>query len=100
MSLRHDWDKSNGMIVLQKVPGMEASLDPLNRLLFSFAAQIILAKPNQPPAAPKHLILLDEVGESGGLELLPSLALLGRSKRACVCGDFFAGGVQPFPPFR
>lgn len=84
VSLRHDWDPSDGLIVLQKVPGVESSLDPLNRMLFTFAGQIVLEKPNLLPGAPEHLFLIDELGESGGLDLLPSLALLGRSKRACL----------------
>ena len=74
------------MLVLGNDDSARAAIDPLNRLIFQRASELLLQQGNS--RTRRTWVFLDEVKEAGKLEGLPRLLSKGRSKGTCVALGF------------
>lgn len=81
-----DWIKGDFIIVLGNNEAMRASIDPINRVIFKRAADLILSCSESNTR--RTWVFLDEVGKAGRLHGLDDLLTKGRSKGACVVLGF------------
>jgi len=82
----HDWVKGDFILVLGSNEAMRTAIDPINRVIFKRAADLILA--GSESTTRRTWIFLDEVAKAGRLQGLDDLLTKGRSKGACVVLGF------------
>lgn len=85
-----DWiESTDEILVFGNDESARTALDPLNRLLFKRATELLLAREEQTPAQKRAAenqtwVFLDEVREAGKLDGLGRFLTKGRSKGICV----------------
>lgn len=80
------WVESEAVLVLGNNEEHRAALDPINRVLFQRATELVLAQSES--TTRRTWFFLDEVRDAGNLESLGRLMTKGRSKGACVALGF------------
>ncbi|AFY71979.1 Type IV secretion system, TraD, DNA-binding domain protein (plasmid) [Thalassoporum mexicanum PCC 7367] len=80
------WSRSNSILVFGKSNTARESLNAINQLIFTRAAQILLDKPEV--SHPETFIIFDELPSAGRMDMLPSLCTEGRSKGVSLAIGF------------
>jgi len=86
ISLRRDWIERGSIVLLAYQPAYSQSLEPINRAIFRFLSDEMLARPNDRNR--RSWVFLDEAREAGRLDGLRKLLTQGRDKGICVVLGF------------
>lgn len=86
VSLREEWVNRGSIALIAGQPRYSAALDPINRAIFRFLSDEMLAKPND--TRRRSWVIMDEVREAGRLDGLRKLLTQGREKGICVVLGF------------
>ncbi|HAB19276.1 MAG TPA: type IV secretion system DNA-binding domain-containing protein [Verrucomicrobiota bacterium] len=86
ISLQKHWLERGAIILLPYHPSYSYALDPINRAIFRYLSDAMLALPKS--VSRRSWVILDEVREAGKLDGLRKLLTQGREKGVCVVLGF------------
>lgn len=86
VSLTREWLNSGSILLLAHHPSYSHCLEPINRAVFPFLSDSMLAQP--PSRTRRSWVFLDEAREAGRLDGLRRLLTQGRDRGVCVVLGF------------